>query len=91
LGSLQTADYDAALDWALRADAPNWLATPLVVAATAAYAGRLELAQREVARLLELSPDFESGGRALLIRWGIDPDLRETLIGGLRLAGLEVS
>lgn len=88
---LETGDYDDALEWALKIDAPNWFATPLTVAATAAYAGRLDLAQREVERLLELYPDFERTGRERLIKWTIQDELRETLITGLRLAGMQIT
>lgn len=88
---LQTGEYADALDWALRVDAPDWFATPLTVAATAAYAGRLDLAQREIDRLLELYPQFETAGRAQLDNWALNDELIEILIRGLRLAGMEIS
>jgi adenylate cyclase len=88
---LETHDYDRALDWSLRSDAPNWFMTPLTVAASAALAGRADIAQREKMRLLELYPDFESTGRAQLAKWNMDPALLETLLDGLRLAGLRMA
>jgi hypothetical protein len=62
----------------------------MTAAASAALAGRNDLAQREAARLLELYPDFETTGRAQLDRWGMSPDLAETLLVGLRRAGLSL-
>lgn len=87
---LRVGDHAAALDWALRIDAPDWYVAPLTVAATAAYAGRDELARRSVERLLELVPELESEGRARLRRWHVDDPLLEQLIAGLRLAGVEI-
>jgi adenylate cyclase len=88
---LETRDYDRALDWSLRSDAPNWFMTALTVTASAALAGRTDIAQREKARLLELYPDFENTGRAQLAKWNMDPVLLGTLLDGLRLAGLTIA
>jgi tetratricopeptide (TPR) repeat protein len=88
---LETGDYAQALDWSLRSDAPNWFVTPMTVTASAALAGRTDIAQREKARLLELYPDFESTGRAQIARWNLDPTLLATLLDGLRLAGLNLA
>jgi len=88
---LETHDYEQALDWSLRSDAPNWFMTALTVTASAALAGRADIAQREKMRLLELYPDFESSGRARLANWHLDPALLETLLDGLRLAGLTIA
>ena len=65
--------------------------TALTVTASAALAGRADIAQREKMRLLELYPDFESAGRARLEKWNLNPALFETLLDGLRLAGLQIS
>jgi adenylate cyclase len=88
---LETHDYDQALEWSLRSDAPNWFMTALTVAASAALAGRADIVQREKKRLLELYPDFESTGRAQLAKWNMDPELLGTLLDGLRLAGLKIA
>ena len=88
---LETHDYEKALDWSLRSDAPNWFMTALTVTASAALAGRADIAQREKMRLLELYPGFESTGRAQLAKWNMDPALLETLLDGLRLAGLRIA
>ncbi len=88
---LETRDYAQALDWSLRSDAPNWFVTAMTVTASAALAGRMDIAQREKARLLELYPDFESTGRAQLTKWNLDPTLLAALLDGLRLAGLKLA
>ena len=88
---LETHDYDKALEWSLRSDAPNWFVTPLTVAASAALAGRMDIAEREKARLLELYPDFERTGRAQLAKWNLDPNLVAALLDGLKLAGLNLA
>ena len=88
---LQTRQFDEALRWALKADAPNWFIAPMTVAACAELAGRHDIAQREVKRLLELEPDFATKGPELLRRWRLNDELLEVLLAGLRRAGLDVS
>jgi adenylate cyclase len=88
---LETHDYEQALDSALRSDAPNWFVTSMTVSASAALAGRMDIARREKARLLELYPDFENTGRAQLAKWNLDPTLLAALLEGLRLAGLTLA
>jgi len=88
---LETHDYGHALEWSLRSDAPNWFVARMTVTASAALAGRTDIAQREKARLLELYPDFESTGRAQLAKWNLDPTLLAALLDGLKLAGLKLA
>jgi len=88
---LETRDYEQALDWSLRSDAPNWFVTSMTVTASAALAGRADIARREKARLLELYPDFESTGRAQIAKWNLDPTLLAVLLDGLKLAGLNLA
>jgi TolB-like protein len=88
---LQTQQYEEALQWALKVDAPNWFIAPMTVAACAELAGRHDIAEREVKRLLELEPDFATKGPELLRRWRLNDELLEVLLAGLRGAGLEVS
>ncbi len=87
---LQTRQYEEALQWALKVDAPNWFIAPMTVAACAQLAGRHDIAERGVKRLLELEPDFVTKGPELLRRWRVNDELLETLLSGLRDAGLEV-
>ena len=88
---LETHDYEQALASALRSDAPNWFVTSMTVTASAALAGRMDIAQREKARLLEIYPDFESSGRAQIAKWNLDPMLLAALLDGLKLAGLNLA
>jgi adenylate cyclase len=88
---LQTHDYEQALDWSLRSDAPNWFVTSMTVTASAALAGRMDIARRERARLLQLYPEFESTGRAQIAKWNLDPALAAALLDGLKLAGLNLA
>jgi TolB-like protein len=88
---LQTRQYEEALQWALKVDAPNWFIAPMTVAACAELAGRHDIARREIKRLLELEPDFVTKGPELLRRWRLNDQLLEALLAGLRGAGLDVS
>jgi TolB-like protein len=90
-GYLQMRNYEEAMQWALKVDAPNWWIAPMTVAATAELAGRHDIAEREVKRLLELEPDFATKGPELLRHWHLNPQLLEALFQGLRGAGLKVS
>jgi TolB-like protein len=87
---LQAGKSSDALDAALRIDAPEWFVAPMTVAASAALSGRTELAHRSAARLLEIFPDFETAGPAQLKKWNIDEELANTLLDGLRRAGLSI-
>ncbi len=87
---LQTRQYEEALQWALKVDAPNWFIAPMTAAACAELAGRHDIAEREVKRLLDLEPDFATKGPELLRRWRLNDELLETVFSGLRGAGLEV-
>ena len=87
---LQTRQYEEALQWAMKVDAPGWFIAPMTVAAAAGLAGRHDIAQREVKRLLELEPDFVTKGPELLRRWRLNDELLEILLSGLRGAGLAV-
>lgn len=88
---LQRHDYARALTSALAIDSPDWFVAPMTMAATAALAGRSDIAEREAARLLRLYPDFERTGREQLLKWNISGELRTTLLDGLRLAGLSIA
>jgi adenylate cyclase len=89
--NLQSGHYDEALQWALKVDAPHWFVAPMTAAASAALAGRTDIADREIKRLLVLEPDFATKGPLLLRRWRLNEQLLEPLLEGLRRAGLQVS
>ncbi len=84
---LQTRQYEEALQWALKVDAPNWFFAPMTVAACAELAGRHDIAEREVKRLLELEPDFVTKGPELLRRWRLNDELLEVAALGAARSG----
>ena len=82
--------YDEASSWAEKAfwERPNILATLRIAAASNALAGRLEEAQKAVARALELDPDMRLSNlkdRVGVFRRAED---YEKYAGALRQAGL---
>ena len=89
--ALRDGRPDDALAAALRIDAPNWFIAPALVAASAALAGRTDVARRSAARLLELYPEFPQNAGAEIHKWQVDSDLGETLLRGLRAAGVDVA
>jgi adenylate cyclase len=87
LGQLRLGRYDDALASALRIDSPDWPMGLVVVTATAALAGRDDIAVRSRQRLLEIS----GGGQTLATtfeRWPTEPALRSEIARGLQLAGM---
>jgi tetratricopeptide (TPR) repeat protein len=88
---LETHQYEEAMHWALKVDAPSWWVTPMTIAASAELAGRHDIAARELKRLIELDPDFPTRGPEMLRRFHMDDTLLEALLKGLRGAGLNVS
>jgi adenylate cyclase len=90
LGYLQRGDYERALEAAQKIDSQDWVIAPLAKAATAALAGRRDICERELQRLLELDPDFASSVVGLLERAQLNPVTRATVIEALRSAGLAI-
>lgn len=88
LGYLRERDYERAVEAALRMEAPDWHIGYLIVAATAALAGRADVAERARARVLELYPAAERDVPGVLERFRVAPDLRDEVLRGLRAAGL---
>jgi adenylate cyclase len=87
---LRAGNYEQGLSLALRLDAPNWFITPMIVAAAAAQANRPDVAARAAERLLELYPDFPRRARAELAKWQLDQALLDTVLDGLRSAGIDI-
>ena len=87
---LRAGRAEDALAEALRVDAPNWFVSPMLVAASAGLAGRADIAQRAVERLLELYPSFPTAAGGELAKWQIDAQLRAQLDKGFRAAGIEI-
>ena len=87
LAELRAQRFAEAVAAALKIDAPNWPLGELIVAASAALAGRADLAERARGRLLSLDPRAEDTLPALLERWRVDPMVRDELERGLAAAG----
>jgi tetratricopeptide (TPR) repeat protein len=81
--------YDVASSWAEKAmgEHPNFLLTICIFAASSALAGRLEQAQKAMARVLECAPDLRASNLRDLAPFRRAEDLA-TFAKGLRKAGL---
>lgn len=88
LGYLRLGHDDDALAEALRIDAPDWPMGLVVVTATAALAGRTDIATRSLERLLAISPGRGQMLSTVFERWPTDTALREQIRRGLALAGM---
>jgi hypothetical protein len=86
LADLRAQRFADAVAAALKIDAPNWPLGELIVAASAALAGRADLAERARSRLLSLDPRAEDTLPALLERWRVDSMVRDELERGLAAA-----
>jgi tetratricopeptide (TPR) repeat protein len=82
--------YDEAVSWAERAfwERPNILATLRIAAASYAFAGRLEEAQKAVARALELDPGMRVANLKERIGWFRRSEDFAKYADALRKAGL---
>jgi len=83
------ANYAAALDEAVKANAPGFFWTNVMLSAVHAQLGELEAARRAARDLLAQKPDFAASGRETIEKW-LDPEFSAHLIEGLRKAGLEI-
>ncbi|HVY65117.1 MAG TPA: hypothetical protein VHH11_09880 [Gammaproteobacteria bacterium] len=90
LGALRMQRTEEAMAAALRIDAPDWPLGQLVVAATAALAGRGDLAERARHRLLALDPRAAEALPALLERWHVDAAVRAELARGFAAGATRV-
>ncbi len=86
LGAIAEGRFGDALAAALKIDSPDWPTGYLVVAAAAGLAGRLDVAQRALARARELNPRITDEIPMLLDRWRIVGPLREAFQRGLDVA-----
>jgi len=90
LADLRAQRFEDALAAALSIDAPDWHLGHLILAVTAARAGRTDVAERARARLVELYPQIEEALPIVFERWRVEPVLRQELRSGLIAAGLEL-
>ncbi len=87
MAALQEGNADEALMFALRIDSPDWAIGHIIVAASAALAGRADLAARARARAIELDSTLPAGLAAMLRRWQVAPALAAELSRGFDEAG----
>ena len=83
-------EYGKALEIAPKINMPGFWRTKVALGAVYGQLGRREAAQRSVAELLAIRPNFAMTAREELAKWW-EPELVEQLIEGLRKAGLEIA
>ena len=81
-------EYENAFAEALKFNYPKLFWDPLIRAASLYQLGRQNEAKTAVRQLLELEPEFATRGRRLISRYLKADDLVDTIIEGLRKAGL---
>jgi len=81
-------EYENALTEALKFNCPDLFWDPMIRAATLGQMGREQEARTAVGELLKLEPDFATRGRRLISHYVKVDDLVDTIIEGLRKAGL---
>jgi adenylate cyclase len=82
-------EYENALAEALKFNYPKLFWDPLIRAASLYQLGRQNEAKTAVSKLLELEPEFATRGRRLISNYVKVDDLVDTIIEGLRKAGLD--
>jgi adenylate cyclase len=87
---LRERRFADALESAAKVEAPDWVFAQAVLAAAAAHGGQLDVARAAAARIRALYPLFEAEALANFERWHFDSAFQETLISGLRAAGLKL-
>jgi len=88
---LREGRFNDALTSAVAVDGQNWIFAQAVLAAAAAHAGRLDIAQSAARRIRELYPEFEADALGNFERWHFDAAFYDALVSGLRAAGLELN
>jgi len=88
LVALREQRYDEALALALRIDAPDWALGHVILAASAALAGRADLAARARARVMELQPTIATSLPEMLRRWRVEPVMAGEIERGFAAAAL---
>ena len=81
-------EYENAFAEALKFNFPELYLDPMMRAAALGQLGRQEEAKAAASQLLKLEPDFATRGRWLVSRYVKVDDLVDTIIEGLRKAGL---
>jgi adenylate cyclase len=81
-------EHENALTEALKFNFPETYLDPMMRAAVLGRLGRQKEAKTALNQLLKLEPDFATRGRSLISRYVKVDDLIDTIIEGLRKAGL---
>jgi TolB-like protein len=82
LAALRERRHEAALESALRIDAPDWPLGQVIVAAACALGGRADLAARARARAIELDPTLAASLSDVMRRWRVEPALAHEIERG---------
>src|SRR5688572_31721106 len=85
-----SSNYRAAIDEAVRTNAPYLFWLQIVLAAAHGQLGEQQPASAAVRALMTQIPSFSANPRAILNTW-IQPDMVEHLIQGLRKAGMSIA
>jgi adenylate cyclase len=91
LAHLQRGEVEAAYQAALQYRDPTFFLRAMMRASCLGLLGRKDDAKTELAALLAYKPDFRTRGRALIGRLIKFPDVLDTVVGGLRKAGLAIA
>jgi len=87
---LRKKDYENAYRKTLNLRAPTLFWDPIYKASTLGHLGRCKEGRRYAEAILRLKPDFLTRGRVLIQYWIKPDELVESIIEGLRKAGLEL-
>jgi len=82
-------DYPGALEFALKVNMPGFWRDSLARAVAYGQLGELEAAEKALQELLAVRPNFASQARQECEKWW-QPELADSLLEGLRKAGLEI-
>ncbi len=82
-------DYPGALEFALKVNMPGFWRDSLARAVAYGQLGELEAAEKALQELLAVRPNFASQARQECEKWW-QPELVDSLLEGLRKAGLEI-
>lgn len=91
LHAYRQGDYEASIEHARTVNLPGNYMVQAALAAAYAMNGQQERAEATLARVLELKPDYADDPQQPFRARGMEPELIDGLMEGLRRAGLEVS
>ena len=89
--AMRRNDFEAAYSAALEYREPNFFWRELMLGACLGHLGRVEEATACGTQLLRVKPQFAHRGRRLIAYYVKSDELRDTIVEGLRKAGVEVA